>query len=129
MHSSVARQVTLLMLLITAACDLPRTVRIDVPTTERGHVTCRTTRGSAEPGMRPCDTPCSVEVHRNTAYECTIQAPGYYPATFEFTYDMVFFEDLLESARGGAVIGGGKGASLLIPLQKVKGAVPGSTVP
>jgi hypothetical protein len=71
-----------------------------------------------------------VEVDRNTAYECTIQAPGYCPATFEFTHDMVFFEDFVESARGEAVrIGGGKGASLLIPLQKITGPVPGSTVP
>jgi hypothetical protein len=66
-----------------------------------------------------------VKVDPNTAYECTVRVPGYYPATFAFTHEMVFEEAFFEANPAGIV----RNASLLVPLQKVEvtEAIPGQS--
>jgi len=89
-----------------AACARPIFLKIDVPIPRPAQVSLRpliSRIGTADPDQT-CQTPCSVKVTSEVAYELTVRAQGYYPVHIErLTYDQV------RSA---------KPAILVVPMQK-----------
>ena len=95
--------------LVSWGCAEPIALHIRAEPPVPAVVRVRLTLGKEAAVPAECQAPCSIAIPPETKQQLNMQAPGYYPATMEVSYEEV---KLLE--KGGS---GDDGVKLVVPLQ------------
>ena len=69
----------------TVACRAVK-LRVEAPTVESATLRTQVVKGDP-PSPSQCSLPCDLKIRHGSKQQVLIEAPGYYPAQFTFTYD------------------------------------------
>ena len=102
--------------LASVGCAKPVMLKVMTTGTPTAHLSTVIVKGDTPTRPAECDTPCAIELAPKSAHRLRLMAAGYYPATFEVTYDN------LVALRAA---GQGKEGVLQVPMiERPAGPVP-----
>ena len=84
------RTIDILTLSISAvivACHRPITLRVETPDVSPAHLRTQVVKGDKPTAPTQCDTPCEIKIPHGSEHQVNLEAPGYYPAQFNISYD------------------------------------------
>lgn len=95
--------------LLSWGCAGPIALHIRAEPSVPAVVRMRLTEGKEAAAPAECQAPCSVTISPGTKHQLNLQAPEYYPATMDVSYEQV---------RQSQASMGTDGAILVVPLQR-----------
>ncbi len=74
---------------LIAACG-PVKLRLETPSVEPAHLRTQVVKGDKPTVPTQCAMPCDIEIPHGTEQLIRVEAPGYYPAQFNVSWETVF---------------------------------------
>ncbi len=119
---SRVRSAAFAIVAIAAGCAKPIPVQMLTADNHAAIATFRLTHGDKPAVPDQCEMPCTTRIAPGTTNDVVVKAPGYYPASFQLTYD---------AAQTAKVVQNVETPRLLVPLKarpvKVVAGAPPAT--